>query len=76
MDVCQEDDAPRGRYVVFVFSYVQVIDGTIVWAATTKNDDYIKMQGLKQLVTAPEHRKEIVAGGLWEYCVSCGYWVL
>ncbi|KAL4265122.1 Type 1 protein exporter [Pleurotus pulmonarius] len=41
-----------------------------VWAATTKDDDYIKMQGLKQLVTSPEHRKEIVAGGLWEYCVS------
>ncbi|KAG5220545.1 P-loop containing nucleoside triphosphate hydrolase protein [Salix suchowensis] len=72
MDVCQEDDAPRRRYVVFVFSHVQVIDDTIVWAATTKNDDYIKMQGLKQLVTAPEHRKEIVAGGLWEHCVSRG----
>lgn len=49
---------------------VKLLTAGIVWAATTKDDDYIKMQGLKQLVTAPEHRKEIVAGGLWEYCVS------
>ncbi|EJD04434.1 P-loop containing nucleoside triphosphate hydrolase protein [Fomitiporia mediterranea MF3/22] len=34
------------------------------WAATCRNDDYIRIQGLKRMVTSPAHRKEIVAGNL------------
>ena len=44
----------------------------VVWAATTKNQDYIKLQGLKRVVTNFTHRKEFVAGNLAQYSVSCG----
>ncbi|OBZ79064.1 hypothetical protein A0H81_00117 [Grifola frondosa] len=36
----------------------------VVWAATTKNKDYIRMQGLKRVVNDIEHRKEFIAGNL------------
>lgn len=42
----------------------------IVWAATTKNSDYIKLQGLKRVVTEFIHRKEFVAGNLSRYMIS------
>ncbi|KAI0656859.1 P-loop containing nucleoside triphosphate hydrolase protein [Cubamyces menziesii] len=38
-----------------------------VWAATTKDKDYIRMVGLKHVVNNPEHRKELVAGNLSEF---------
>ena len=41
-----------------------------VWAATTRNQDYIRMQGLKCVISVPDHRKEFVAGNLQEYCTS------
>ena len=41
------------------------------WAATTKNHDYIKLQGLKRLVAYPEHRKEFVAGNLAKFTTAC-----
>ncbi|KAJ8457590.1 hypothetical protein ONZ45_g18253 [Pleurotus djamor] len=41
-----------------------------VWAATTKNEDFVRMEGLKQLAGSSLHRKELVAGGIWEYCLS------
>ncbi|KAG7093668.1 hypothetical protein E1B28_007327 [Marasmius oreades] len=41
-----------------------------VWAATTKNEDYLKMEGLKRTIGSSSHRKEIVAGGMWEYMHS------
>ncbi|KAI0045399.1 P-loop containing nucleoside triphosphate hydrolase protein [Auriscalpium vulgare] len=34
------------------------------WAATTSNQDYIRMEGLKKLISSGRHRKELVAGGL------------
>jgi hypothetical protein len=40
------------------------------YAATTRNQDYVKMEGLKQLVSDQEHRQEIVASGLGPY-LSC-----
>lgn len=42
----------------------------LVWAATTTDADYIRMEGLKRAVNDASHRKEIVAGGMWEYMVS------
>ncbi|KAI0779878.1 hypothetical protein C8Q74DRAFT_1456295 [Fomes fomentarius] len=41
-----------------------------VWAATTTNEDYVKMEGWKRVVHATTHRKEVVAGNLGEYVLS------
>ncbi|KIK60401.1 hypothetical protein GYMLUDRAFT_225945 [Collybiopsis luxurians FD-317 M1] len=43
---------------------------TGVWAATTRNADFIKMSGLRQAIRRSVHRKEIVAGDMWEYLLS------
>jgi hypothetical protein len=40
------------------------------WAATTRNKDFIRMEGLKRLANNSKHRKEIVAGGLSEYLTA------
>ncbi|KAI0250331.1 hypothetical protein BJV78DRAFT_1219985 [Lactifluus subvellereus] len=40
------------------------------WAATTRIEDFIKMEGLKLLVSKSHHRKELVAGGLSEYLTA------
>jgi hypothetical protein len=40
------------------------------WAATTRNNDYIRMEGLKRLISTSTHRKELVAGGLAAYLTS------
>ncbi|KAI0257854.1 P-loop containing nucleoside triphosphate hydrolase protein [Gloeopeniophorella convolvens] len=45
------------------------LDG-LSYAATTRNQDYIKSEGLKQLVSDGEHRQEIVAGGLGQYLTN------
>ncbi|KAH9043588.1 HlyB/MsbA family ABC transporter [Lactarius hengduanensis] len=39
----------------------------LAYAATTRNEDYVKMEGLKQLVSDREHRQEIVVNGLGPY---------
>jgi hypothetical protein len=39
----------------------------IVWAARTTNEDFVRMIGLKEFVTGPLHRQELVAGNLGEY---------
>ncbi|KAG6373075.1 hypothetical protein JVT61DRAFT_6673 [Boletus reticuloceps] len=38
-----------------------------IGAATTADDDYLRMQGYKHLVDNPIHRKEVVAGSLGEH---------
>ncbi|KAG1777293.1 P-loop containing nucleoside triphosphate hydrolase protein [Suillus placidus] len=43
---------------------------SLVWAATTTDKDYIRMEGLKNLATDPSHRKELVAGNVDEYITS------
>ena len=45
--------------LIFIFS--------VAYAATTRNEDYVKMEGLKQLVSDQEHRQEIVVNGLGPY---------
>ena len=40
------------------------------WAATTRDKNYIRMEGLRRLVNDPKHRKEVVAGGLATYLVK------
>ena len=42
----------------------------LVWAATTTNEDYIRMQGLKIVVDNPSHRKEVVAGNMGEHMTA------
>ncbi|KAF8640677.1 hypothetical protein AX17_000333 [Amanita inopinata Kibby_2008] len=41
-----------------------------VWAATTKDSNYIRTEGLKQTISGAVHRKEIVAGNMWKYMLS------
>ncbi|KAH8799552.1 P-loop containing nucleoside triphosphate hydrolase protein [Flagelloscypha sp. PMI_526] len=40
------------------------------YAGITRNEDYIRFQGLKRTIDSLDHRQEIVAGGLWEFIVS------
>ncbi|KAH9069742.1 HlyB/MsbA family ABC transporter [Lactarius deliciosus] len=40
------------------------------WVAITRNNDYVKMQGLDQAVRDTKHRKELVAGGLDEFLTA------
>ncbi|TFY58122.1 hypothetical protein EVJ58_g6609 [Rhodofomes roseus] len=73
-------DQPDGKLLATIslsqslldwFSKSNSIDrGHGVWAATTRNQDFVKMQGLKRVVSYPEHRKEFVAGNLAEYCTT------
>jgi hypothetical protein len=42
----------------------------IVWAATTKDKDYIRMEGMKRVVNDAVHRKELVAGNLKEFMAA------
>ncbi|KAH9164207.1 HlyB/MsbA family ABC transporter [Lactarius sanguifluus] len=41
-----------------------------VWAAITRNNDYVRMEGLNRMVKGTEHRKELVAGGLDEFLIA------
>jgi hypothetical protein len=41
-----------------------------VWAATTTNNDYIRMQGLKRVVNDAPHRNEVVAGHMAEHLTA------
>ncbi|KAJ7583263.1 P-loop containing nucleoside triphosphate hydrolase protein [Mycena floridula] len=71
---------PDGYLLLFlclartVFQWSPYISGAIngegVWAATTTNDDYLQMEGLKQTINNPAHRQEIVAGGMWSYLMA------
>ncbi|GBE78652.1 hypothetical protein SCP_0115410 [Sparassis crispa] len=56
---------------VFGWLHVQKAYGFArVWAATTKNKDYIRIQGLKHVVNDMEHRQEFVAGNLAQHTLS------
>ncbi|KAF9524673.1 P-loop containing nucleoside triphosphate hydrolase protein [Crepidotus variabilis] len=41
-----------------------------IWVASTKNEDYIRTEGLKRAIGNPAHRKEIVAAGLGAYLLE------
>ncbi|KAI0042884.1 P-loop containing nucleoside triphosphate hydrolase protein [Auriscalpium vulgare] len=63
-----------GFFLAFICSANYVIsqfnqDGELrmggrAWAATTRNQDYLRIEGLKKLISSGQHRKELVAGGL------------
>ena len=44
-----------------------------VWAATTKDKDYIQMVGMKHVVNNMEHRKEFITGNLAEFMTKGVY---
>ncbi|KAG2079450.1 uncharacterized protein F5147DRAFT_741352, partial [Suillus discolor] len=45
----------------------KAVVGSLVWAATTTNENLICMQGLKELITGSSHRREFVAGNFSEH---------
>ncbi|KAG2034310.1 P-loop containing nucleoside triphosphate hydrolase protein [Suillus americanus] len=57
------------QYIIVTFTRNN-ISSSLVWAATTVNQDYIRMQGLKDLGRNFFYRKELVAGNLGEYVTS------
>ena len=44
-----------------------------MWAATTKDKDYIQMTGMKYVVNNMEHRKEFITGNLSEFMAKGVY---
>lgn len=38
-----------------------------VWAATTRENDFLRMEGYKRVIAGEVHRKEVIAGNLAEY---------
>jgi len=71
-----QQDAPLLAVISFAYSSFQYITsrrGLVqadVYAATTRDEDYLKMQGILQTLRAEKHRKEIVAGNMWKYMHS------
>jgi len=43
---------------------------SVVWAATTRNKDWIRMAGMKIVVDDASHRQEVVAGNMSEYLAN------
>ncbi|KAI0770936.1 P-loop containing nucleoside triphosphate hydrolase protein [Trametes elegans] len=43
---------------------------TRVWAATTSDQDYLRMRGWARILQSSSHRKEIVAGNLSDHAMS------
>ncbi|KAG1746810.1 P-loop containing nucleoside triphosphate hydrolase protein [Suillus lakei] len=70
----EQQDGPLLAILSFsqsIFQWYSTSKGIrVVWAATTTDEDYIHMQGLKHLVDNPSHRKELVAGNLSEYITA------
>ncbi|KAH8996475.1 HlyB/MsbA family ABC transporter [Lactarius hatsudake] len=52
------------------FSFSNGINVRGAWAATTHDEDFIRMEGLKRLISRSTHRKELIAGGLTEYLTA------
>jgi hypothetical protein len=41
-----------------------------VWAATSNNSDFLRSEGLKQTISDPIHRQEIVAAGIGPFLLN------
>ncbi|THH16785.1 hypothetical protein EW146_g3903 [Bondarzewia mesenterica] len=46
------------------FGVKKFMNSSGVWAATASDEDFVKMEGLKRLISNERHRKELVAGNL------------
>ena len=42
----------------------------VVWAATSNNPDFLRSEGLKQTISDPIHRQEIVAAGIGSFLLN------
>lgn len=63
-------DIGGGEKLPLLFIVDSHLDCSLAWAATTRNNDYIRMEGLKRLVGSSKHRKELIAGGLGKYLTA------
>jgi hypothetical protein len=62
---------PEVGNVIYSLHLLPVVETVLLaWAATTRDRDYIRMEGLTCLVTESKYRKEVVAGGLTQYLVA------
>ncbi|KZV64748.1 P-loop containing nucleoside triphosphate hydrolase protein [Peniophora sp. CONT] len=50
--------------------YSTYLPKSCVWAATTRDEDYLRIEGYKRVVASDTHRKEIIASGLGEYMAN------
>jgi len=57
-----------GAGFLFFFSFCLMFSA--VWAATTKNKDWIRMAGMKRVIDNSSHRQEVVAGNMAEYLTN------
>jgi hypothetical protein len=64
-----QEDALLTLEVGFIGICACVIRSNVytVWAATSRNEDYLRMEGMKRVVDDPAHRQEVVAGNMSEY---------
>ena len=53
--------------IVFIDVWLIV---SVVWAATTRNESFVKAAGLAMFIRNPEHRKELVAGNMAQYAID------
>jgi hypothetical protein len=53
-----------------MFLHISRLKKITAWAATTTDQDYIRMQGMKRVVNDSVHRKELVAGNLKEFFMA------
>ncbi|TCD60798.1 hypothetical protein EIP91_009511 [Steccherinum ochraceum] len=70
-----QPDGPLLAFLSVAYSLSEIFTWTGqasrgVWAATTRSDDFIRLQGLKRLVVDATHRKEFVSGNLAQYTLS------
>ena len=59
-----------GSLSLFSFFFSFFLMFSAVWAATTKNKDWIRMAGMKRVIDDSSHRQEVVAGNMAEYLAN------
>ena len=70
MSVYRVLEPSRGELDWLLLHTEWILHRGIVWAATTTNEDYVKMEGWKRVMKDLVHRKEIVVGNIGEYASS------
>ncbi|KAF8895019.1 P-loop containing nucleoside triphosphate hydrolase protein [Gymnopilus junonius] len=71
-----QTDGPLLAFLCFLLAFYQrptthkLFLKNRVWAATTRNEDYLRSEGLKQVASNPVHRQEIVASGIAPFLLA------
>ncbi|KAG1881164.1 P-loop containing nucleoside triphosphate hydrolase protein [Suillus subluteus] len=55
------------QYILPWDSMGKAVVGSLVWAARTTNEDFIRMRGLREFITGSSHSQELIAGNLSEH---------